>query len=80
MPSLPWFIKPAICATVVILFGFALIWACLKGDQTDQNLLIGALISNVSAIIGYYFGNLHPGTTPDQPQAQPPAQQQGQQA
>jgi len=46
-----------ISALVTLAFAVALILAFIKGDASNLNLLIGAVIANTSSVISYWIGS-----------------------
>jgi hypothetical protein len=63
--ELPWWVLPSLSFLWTLIFAMALIWACLKGDNADQNLMIGALINTVAMVVGYWFGSSHSNAKKD---------------
>ena len=56
-PSEPFWAKPSIGIFSFVVFAAAL-FVTWKTDQKEAfNLLIGAVIANVTTVIGYYFGS-----------------------
>lgn len=77
-PTLPPIIMPAVSTTltdlmiwgtisvsVLIAGGFvtALVLAFVKGDQTNLNLLIGAVIAQFSSVVTYWLGGTATSTS-----------------
>jgi hypothetical protein len=57
--DIPWWVLPVLSYLWTAVFAVALAWACLKGDNNAQNLMIGSLITQVTGIIGFWFGSSH---------------------
>jgi hypothetical protein len=64
--NLPWYVMPALTFAWTLIFAAALAWVLHKGDQNDQNLMIGSLISIMTGVIGYWFGSSHGSAMKDQ--------------
>jgi len=53
----PIWAKPSIGIFSFVIFGAALVATWLYNKDAAFNLLIGAVIANVTTVIGYYFGS-----------------------
>ena len=54
---IPWWVKPALAALVIVLFGFALVVVMIDKGNANQLLMLGVINALIGTAIGYYFGS-----------------------
>ena len=54
---MPWWVKPALAAMILALFGFALVTVMIDKGNANQLLMLGVINAMAGGVVGYYLGS-----------------------
>lgn len=57
MMDLPWYVRATFAAGVLVLLSAALGLSYLNSDDSNRNIIVGAIIAQFATVVGYYFGS-----------------------
>jgi hypothetical protein len=56
-PVMPWYVVPGLAYIITIAFIAITTVIVVRGENSNENLVLGALITLVTGSTGFYFGN-----------------------
>lgn len=57
MNDLPWYVRVGLAFSLVSLLATTLILSFIEKDAGTRNLVVGAILGYVAAVVQYYFGS-----------------------
>jgi uncharacterized membrane protein YjjB (DUF3815 family) len=65
MGDLPWYVRVLLAFTLVGLLATTLVFSFIENDAGTRNLVVGAILGYVAAVVQFYFGSSEGSRTKD---------------